>query len=427
MHQKKTTKKLMAGAALLLSAALGMTACSGGSQGSDQQSDAIEGEITLQTWSLTPKFSDYLNKVIADFEKANPKAKVKLLDQPGDGYSEKVLSQAASNSLPDVVNLPNDFAYPLAQQGVLQDLSQGDDLSKSYVQGALDAYKFPGIDGTYAYPWYLQTDVNYWNTDQLSQCGLDPAKLPSSRDELFTQAKTMHDKCPDKFLISTLPGLNALTATGQKVINDDGTQFTFATDDSAKVIDKYHDAYKAGYMPPSILNNNYQGNAKLFTQQKVAWTTAGSSGALDFVRDNPSLKGKFTENKALDTPPLYPQGLSVSAKSKHLATAKAFAKFMTNAENQNAFAKLTNTFPSSTGSSEDPFYSKEDGTEAGKARVLAFNSLKEGKVLNPVQWNSAMDDYFKQQVALAVKGDISGKEALQKAQDKANQLLKQQK
>jgi len=38
-----------------------------------------------------------------------------------------------------------------------------------------------------------------------------------------------------------------------------------------------------------------------------------------------------------------------------------------------------------------------------------------------------MDDYFKQQVALAVKGDISGKEALQKAQDKANQLLKQQK
>ena len=65
--------------------------------------------------------------------------------------------------------------------------------------------------------------------------------------------------------------------------------------------------------------------------------------------------------------------------------------------------------------------------EAGKARVLAFNSLKEGKVLNPVQWNSAMDDYFKQQVALAVKGDISGKEALQKAQDKANQLLKQQK
>ena len=92
MHQKKTTKKLMAGAALLLSAALGMTACSGGSQGSDQQSDAIEGEITLQTWSLTPKFSDYLNKVIADFEKANPKAKVKLLDQPGDGYSEKVLS-----------------------------------------------------------------------------------------------------------------------------------------------------------------------------------------------------------------------------------------------------------------------------------------------------------------------------------------------
>ncbi|MFJ3957375.1 ABC transporter substrate-binding protein [Arthrobacter sp. NPDC090010] len=421
-------KKILAGAAVLLTAMLGMSACSNGGSGQDSaQSQTIDGEITLQTWALTPKFSDYLNKVIADFEKANPQAKVKLLDQPGDGYSEKVLSQASSNTLPDVINLPNDFAYPLAQQGVLEDLSQGDDLAKSYVPGALDAYKFPGIDGTYAYPWYIQTDVNYWNTDQLSACGLDAGKLPTSTAELFTQAKTMHDKCPDKYLISTLPGLNALTATGQKAMSDDGKNFTFATDEAAAVIDKYRDAYKAGYMPPSILNNNYQGNAKLFTQQKVAWTTAGSSGALSFVQDNPSLKGKFTENKALDTPPLYPQGLSVSAKSKHLATAKAFAKFMTNAENQNAFAKLTNTFPSSTGSSEDSFYSKEDGTEAGKARVIAFNSLKEGKVLNPVQWNSAMDDYFKQQVALAVKGDISSKDALQKAQDKANQLLQQQK
>ena len=75
--------------------------------------------MKFQSWSLKNEtFSPYFEKLFADFEKETG-VKVEWLDQPGDGYQEKVLSQANSNTLPDVINLPPDIAYPLADAGVL--------------------------------------------------------------------------------------------------------------------------------------------------------------------------------------------------------------------------------------------------------------------------------------------------------------------
>ncbi len=139
---------------------------------------------------------DYLNGVIKDFEKQYPDAKVKLVDQPGDGYADKVLSQASSNSLPDVINLPPDIALPLAKRGFLQDVAKDDPKPLQHLrQGALAAYDYKGVDGTFGYPWYLNTDVDYWNKSMFEQCGLDPANPPKTTDELFSQAETMHQKC----------------------------------------------------------------------------------------------------------------------------------------------------------------------------------------------------------------------------------------
>ena len=176
-------------------------------------------------------------------------------------------------------------------------------------------------------------------------------------------------------------------------------------------------------MPSSVLNSDYLGNSTLFTQGKVAWTTGGASSVSDFETNNPSLKGNVVVTPALDTPPLYVQGLSVSAKSKHLATANALAQFMTNAENQKAFAKLVNIFPSTKSSQSDPYFSKNDGTVNGKARVLANDALKTAKLLTPVQENDSMQTFLDQQIALAMKGQTSSMTALQTAQTKMNSLL----
>ncbi|WP_305786020.1 ABC transporter substrate-binding protein [Symbioplanes lichenis] len=416
-----------ASVAVLTAVALGLAAC-GGSGDDDSGSDEITGTVTLQTWALTPKFTDYLNEVIKGFETKYPGTKVELLDQPGDGYSDKVLSQAASNTLPDVINLPPDFALPLAQQDLLVDVSKdaGVDVNATYVAGSIDAYKFKGTDGVYGYPWYLNTDLDYWNKTKFAKCGLDASKPPATTQELFAQAAIMHSKCPDEYLMSRKPTIIDFTLAGIPTLSDDGKKFVFNTDQAAGIVDQYRDAFKNGYMPPTVLNTDYQGNSKLFTQGKVAWTTGGATSLADFEKDNPSLKGQVAVSKALDTPPLYVQGLSVSDKSKHKATARALAEWVTNADNQNKFGHLVNVFPSTTASASDAYFSKDDGTPVGQARALAFEELKTAKSLQPYEVNTAMETILAQQIALAVKGDVSSKQALDDAVTKMNQMLARQ-
>lgn len=407
---------------------LGLAACgSSGSPSSEAPGGGggeITGDITFQTWSLTPTFQDYLDGVIDAFQKAHPGTKVTLQDQPGDGYADKVLTQASTNTLPDVINLPPDFTLPLAQVGVLDNLDKSDSTLKDvYVAGALDAFRFPGIDGTFAYPWYLNTDINYWNSSLLTKCGLDPAKVPTTDAELFEQAKTYHQNCPDTYLMSRAPGVEDFARAGVQVINDEGTEFTFATDKSVEVIQRYVTAYQDGLLPTAVLNDDYLGNSRMFTEGKVAWSTGGAPAYTSFVTDNPSLEGNIVISPALDVPSLYVQGIGVSAQSKNIATARAFAAFITNAENQNAFAKIVSIFPSTLASAEDPYFTEDDGTMASKAKVLAFQSLTNAKALIPVQFNDAMGTILRQQISLALRGDIPAKDALDAAQKQINQML----
>lgn len=414
-----------------------MSACSVGGGGGDKGDTKVDagdvngkvtGTVSLQTWALKPKFTGYVQGVIAGFEKTYPGVKVTWLDQPGDGYDDKVLSQATSGTLPDVVNLPPDFALPLAKQGMLLDLSTADKtLEQTYVPGGLKAYQYEGIDGTYAYPWYLGTDVNYWNTKMLKANGLDPKKLPTDFDSLLAQARILKKNSGGKdFMISRKPDLRDLVNAGAPIFNSDGTAFAFNTPDAAAEVQKWADAYKEGLMPKDVLSSNYSGNANLYTAERTAWTTGSGDYLTALKDDNPSLVPVTVPTPAWGTPPLYVQGVSVSSKTKNKPAALALAKYITNAENQKAFAKeVPGIFPSTTASANDPYFSKSDGTNVGDAKVDAFNALKTGES-NPATFTPAMSTVLDQQIALAMTGKITPQKALDAAVDQCNQLLKSQ-
>lgn len=424
-------KSWMRHAAVSAAALMALSGCgldgAGGSTDDADTAGEIKGKVSLQTWALKPKFTDYVQGVIDAFEKAHPGTEVEWLDQPGDGYSDKVLSQAAGGSLPDVVNLPPDFALPLAKQGMLLDIAKADPkLSAEYVEGGIAAYKFAGLDGAFGYPWYLNTDVNYWNTELLTKYGLDPAKLPTTLDELIAQARIMKEKSGGKvYLMSRKPGLGDLTNAGVKIMSDDGKSFTFNTPEAAALLDKYRDAYKEGLLPQDVLTDKYAGNAKLFSTGVAAWTTGGGNHITSLQTDNPTLAPKVIPSKAFGTPPLYVQGLSVSKQSKNLPTAIALARWVTNAENQAKFAHLVNIFPSTKASANDPFFSQSDGTPSGEAKVIAFTSLAQARMLQPVEVTGAMSDIINQQISLAISGDATSKQALDDAVTRCDQLLKE--
>ncbi|MET9375875.1 sugar ABC transporter substrate-binding protein [Streptomyces sp. NPDC002992] len=401
-----------------------------GSDGTDTGNAAaggeVKGKVSLQTWALKPKFTAYMEGVIDAFEKKHPGVEVDWLDQPGDGYSEKVLSQAAGGSLPDVVNLPPDFALPLVERNMLLDVGKADaTLDSDYVAGGTAAYRFAGHDGTYGYPWYLNTDVNYWNAELLTRYGLDPKKPPATLDELITAARTVKRKSGGSvYLMSRKPGLMDFANAGVKLMSDDGTRFTFNTPEAAAVLDTYRAAFKEGLLPKDVLTETYAGNTKLFSSGTAAWTTAGGNYITSLATDNPGLAPKVVSSPAIGIPPLYVQGLSVSKNTKNRATALALARWVTNAENQAAFARLTSIFPSTKASASDPFFSKSDGTNAGDAKVTAFSSLAQATMLEPVRANDAIKTVINQQIALALSGQAGSEEALDTAVARADQMLK---
>lgn len=424
-------KKILRGAVGLLSSAallVSVAACTGSSSSSSSASDDGKGgQITFQTWSLkNERFTPYFESLIKDFEKANPDIKVKWLDQPGDGYEEKILQQANAGELPDVVNLPPEYAFQLAKAGKLEDLEAADkDLLSKYVKGATDAYRFPDQPGAYGYGWYLGTDVNWWNTEMLAKGGVNASQLPTTFDGLFEMAtKVAQATNGEVKVVAETPRMGTLATAGIEIMKDG--KFAFATDEAAAFIQKYVDAYKAGAMPPESLSGDWLGNSASYKQGKVAWTTASGGFASELEKDAPSLLEKTEISSRIGKSPLFVQGLSVAKDSKAKQAALKFAQFVTNNENQVAFLKIAQGFfPGTQEGNDNPeaFTSVIENPLQKQATDLAAHSIGSAFLENPVQYTQKMGDFFNQQIALAVRGDITPMDALKKAQDMANSEL----
>ncbi|HJP73973.1 MAG TPA: extracellular solute-binding protein [Pseudonocardiaceae bacterium] len=387
----------------------------------------IKGSITFQTWSLKNQtFTPYFTSLIQAFQAKYPGTTINWIDQPGDGYQQKVASQVTSKTLPDVINLPPNIAYPLVTSGNLLDLTKNvPTLSQDYVQSGLDSYRYPGVSGEYGFPWYLGAELNFWNKAMFTKDGLNPNAVPKTLDDLFTQAKTMHDGSAGKdYLISTIPGLNNIVQAGGPLMNSGYTKFIFNNDKVAALLDQYVAAFKAGEMPPDVLTNTYQGNNALFLKQEVAWTTGQGNEVTKVAQTNPDLAPNIIPSPSFGPANLNVQGISVSAKSANLPLALAFAKFVTDNDNQVAFIKLAPGFlPGTTAAAKDPAYAKSDGTNAGDSAVIGYQDMQHAINYTPPVWTDQMNTDFNQQISLAISGQKSSKQALDDLVNQLNQLL----
>ncbi|MFC5280937.1 ABC transporter substrate-binding protein [Arcanobacterium canis] len=423
-------------AAVFAAATLSLAACTGGTANTSSSEKPaaegkISGEVTFQTWSLkNDKFTPYFEKIVKDFEKQYPDVKVKWVDQPADGYEDKVLQQAESGELPDVVNLPPEYAYSLAKAGQLMNLKKESKVIGDYVDGGVDAYTYDGLEGSFAFPWYLGTELNYWNTDLLKKGGVDAP--PATYEENWKIAGQLAEKGIQT--ISDLPSPKGLqimvsNAGGHFDILKDG-KFVFNTPEAVKIVETYADLYKKGAITPEALQNAGTANANVnnFNKGTVAWTTAGPNYIdKDVAVNAPTLLPKVKVTAGFDNPPLFVQGIAVSSKAKNPAAALKFAEFVSNTENQIEFVKLAaGFFPGTKAANADPskFAEAAQNPEQKVATELAAKQMDKAKMIGDPRYTEEMETFAKQQIALAVKGQISAKDALDKAVQHAQDALK---
>ncbi|MFF8784572.1 ABC transporter substrate-binding protein [Streptomyces sp. NPDC015125] len=425
------SRRAAAATAVLFTSVLALTACgsSGGSGGSGSAFGKVEGQVTFQTWNLKANFKSYFEGVIADFEKKYPDATVKWVDQPAEGYPEKLSADAAGGTLPDVVNVSPDLAYPLAKAGLALDLEKtAGKYRGEYLDGAWRSHRMPGMPGVYAFPWYLNTGPMFYNKELFAKAGLDPEKPPTSYDQLFEDAVTMARKSDRKIaMLAGTPSVEDFGRYGVRLMNTQGTAFTFNEPKGVELLQHYKELYAAGALDSQALTAQAESAGRKFQQQSVAMNPGSAHDLENFRKEAPSLYRHIGITDAVNNTGkanMYVQGLMVNAQSKVTPAAVAFAHFVTDRKNQMAFAKEVTIFPSTKGSLDDPYFTKEDGTDATRVRVASAKSLKTAVNYTPVLLSDQMKTVLRNAVAKAVQGKQSPEAALDGAVAACNRLLK---
>ncbi|MFC8712758.1 ABC transporter substrate-binding protein [Streptomyces sp. NPDC057197] len=420
-------------AAAITALVLPLSACGSGGDdaGSTDASGKVEGNITFQTWNLRANFKDYFEGVIGDFEKKYPGAHVKWVDQPAEGYPDKISADAAGGTLPDVVNVAPDLVAPLAKAGLAMDLDKAAAKYKGeYLPGAWASHQVPGLPGTYAFPWYLNTGPLFYNKTLFKQAGLDAEKPPKTYDELFTDALQLAEKTGGKVAtLANVPTIEDFGRYGSTLTNKEGTGFAFNDAKGVELLTKYKQLYDAKALDPQALTATPESTGKKFLTGAVAMNPGSALDLDNFKKQAPNLYkniGITDQITSTGHVNMYVQGLMVNAKTKNTPAAVAFAHFVTDAEHQMSFAKKVAIFPSTAGSLNDPYFTKEDGTDETRVRVAAAKSLKTAVNYTPVQFSDQMKTALRNEVAKALQGKQSPKDALDNAVKACDQLLKQQ-
>ncbi|MEI5103079.1 extracellular solute-binding protein [Streptomyces sp. PmtG] len=418
-------------AAAALAVLLPLSACGGDDDGgSTDASGKVEGKITFQTWNLKANFKSYFEGLVDDFEKKYPGTEVRWVDQPGEGYADKISADAAGGTLPDVVNVSPDLVAPLAKAGIALDLDKAaGKYEKEYLPGAWKSHEVPGLEGTYAFPWYLNTGPLFYNKRLFKEAGLDAAKPPKTYDELFDDALEISKKSDgDIATLANVPTVEDFGRYGVPLMNKEGTAFTFNDAKGVELLTKYKKLYDAKALDPQALTATPESTGKKFLTEAVAMNPGSALDLEKFKKDAPGLYkniGITPQISSTGKDNMYVMGVMVNKRTKQTPAAVAFAHFVTDAQRQMSFAKKVAIFPSTQGSLDDPYFTKEDGTDATRVRIAAAKSLKTAVNYTPVLFSEQMKVALRNSVAKALQGKESPKEALDNAVKQCDRLLQQ--
>jgi len=383
---------------------------------------AAAPDVTLEFWtiSLQPFFTDYVNSMIATYERTHPGIRIRWVDVQFAAVEQKLLASLAGGVAPDVVNLNTEMAIRLAEQGVLVDMDAAVPAAekKRYFEGLWNSIRYRGRN--YGLPWYVAPNVLAYNAGLYRKAGLDPLDPPATEDEMIAHAKAIKDKAkvygfmPN---VDTIRLLHRFQENGLAVLSADGKRAVFNSPAHVAYLAKYVQLFKQDYFPEDTLRRGFLGATERYSAGQLGILATGPQFLLRVKQDNPDVyaqtfvapypKGK---GNVIHLPTM---AVTVPKASKNLKEAVDFGLFVTNDENQLQFSKQVVILPSTRGAAANPFFKQSGATAEDKARKIAAAELPFARDLTVVVPQAA-DLYrvFREAVESAFFGKMTPKEAL---------------
>jgi putative chitobiose transport system substrate-binding protein len=362
-----------------------------------------EGQTTVEFWTmqLQPQFTPYFNELNTTFESKNQGVKVRWVDIPWTAMESKILTAVSAKTAPDVVNLNPSFASQLASRQAWLDLStkvppqiQGEYLANIWNASTIELCEAQQCSNvTFGLPWYLTSPVTIYNKDLLSRA--EVAEIPKTYEELAQVAAKVKEKTGKyAFFVTFVPGdsgevLESLVQMGVKLIDEQG-KAAFNTPEGVEAFRYWVSLYEKGLLPPEVLTQGHQQGIELYQSGETALLSSGveffgaiakNAPAIAAVSGAaPQITGKTgKKNVAV-------MNLVIPRDTDQPDQALNYALFVTNTDNQLAFAKAANVLPSTVKSVDlliQELEQKSDKTPLEEALKVSATQLKDAEVLVP--------------------------------------------
>ena len=405
-------------------------------------------QLTVWTLDLAPRFNPYMNRVIDAWQRRHPGVTVRWIDVPWASAERKLLAAVFARTAPDLVNLNPPFAANLASKGGLLDLKPL--VPPTAAAGYLSEVWRAGNQGgqQFAIPWYLTTRVTLANQRLLRQAGYTAP--PRRWQEVPAYAEAVKRRTGRYALfITVVPDDSAelLESMVQMDVQllDPRRRAAFNSPAGRRAFAFWTDLYRRGLLPREVVSQGYRRAIELYQAGELAQVATGP----DFLRNlQTNAPGIAADTRPF--PPLVGAGgktnvavmnLVVPRRSAMAAEATDFALFLTNADNQLAFAREARVLPSSRGALAEFAAEQERPSPAparaaaaagaaaappsplvARASALALANLEQARVLVPATPGiKRLQSILTIALQRAMLGQISSDAALAEAERQWNQ------
>jgi putative chitobiose transport system substrate-binding protein len=353
---------------------------------------ADRAEVEFWTMQLQPQYTDYFNDLIQRFEQQHPTVKVRWVDVPWAAMQSKIIIAVAAKTAPDVVNLNPSFAAQLAEKNVWLDLD-GKVPTEVQQQYLPNIWKASTLDGkTFGLPWYLTSRIAIYNQNLLKQVGWDSP--PATFTELFQLSQALKQKLGKMGFFSTLVPedsgevLESFVQRGVSLVDAEG-KAAFNTAKGREIFQSWVDLYRNGWVPQEVLTEGHRYAIELYQRGDSAIVTSSPEFFKAIAKNAPAIAqvsapaAQITGETGKKNVAV--MNLVIPKETDQPEAALQFALFVTNNENQLAFAKAANVLPSTQAALSDPYFSElpPEPTVLDRARLITAKQLQSAEVLIP--------------------------------------------
>ncbi|MDB9313266.1 sugar ABC transporter substrate-binding protein [Spirulina sp. CS-785/01] len=392
------------------------------------------GQLEFWTMQLKPQFTDYFTTLIADYESEHPEQTVRWVDVPWTAMESKILTAVSAKTAPDVVNLNPKFASQLASRNAWLNLDKqlSEEQKAVYLANIWEASRLES--GSFGIPWYLTTQITVYNQDLLAEAGVSDS--PQTYAELAQVAKDVKEKTGKyAFFATVVPEdsgevLESLVKMGVQLVNEDKTA-AFDTPEGRQAFQYWVDLYQNELLPPEALTQGHRYGIELYQGGETALLGTGAQ-FLETIANNapevaavsavgPQITGETGKKNVAVMNLVIPRDTPTPEKAVN------FALFVTNSENQLAFAKAANVLPSTEEAVEayiQEIEAKTDASALEEAIQIGARQLGDAEVLIPAMDNlNVLQKVIYENLQAAMLGEKTVEEAVADAASEWDQAV----